>query len=150
MSSRIKRVISMILCVAMLCGMCMTADARTYYTGNQVKWSNNKVRIVSIKGNKVTYRKVRYVNNGYFDEAVAGKKRTAKLTSKTKYYFGSPNRLFKLMEKSRYTKNHMTLKWIYRVKKSTFRKAINKSYWDQIQIKNGKVTRIFTKMQIAG
>lgn len=149
---KMKRIMLILLSFILLCSSVMAVNAKTYYTGKSVKWSNDKVQIVSIKGNKVTYRKIQYVDKQEYVDMVLGKKKTAKLTSNTKYYFGDADRLMKLQVKSGYKKNHYNLKWIYRVNKSTFNKQIkkSKSKWDQIQIKNGKVVRIFTKMQIAG
>lgn len=154
MMKALKKICSLLALTGMLILLLgASASARTYYTGNKLKTKTSaKVRIISIKGNTVTYRKVTLVANDYYVDYKMGKAKKAKLTSKTKYYFGDYDRYVKLLRKSNYKKNQYTLKWIYKVSKSTFvkKRPAGGNYWDQIQVKNGKVVRIFTRMQIAG
>lgn len=127
------------------------ASARTYYSRNQLGFKNCYYNIVAIKGDKVTYRTAAPTSDG---ETKPGKKKTAKITSKTKYYFGNNKRYFKLYEKLNgdYDKEG-DIKWVYRVSKSQFVKQIKKEptgYMDAVMIKKGKVTALYTKMEIAG
>ncbi len=145
-----KNLLVLLLTAVMIIASVLPVEAKTYYTGNQLYLNNKKVQIVKIVGNKVTYRSVTYVQKDYYMDIKYGKKKTAKLTSKTKYYLGDASRYRKLLSQSNYKKTPMTLKWIYKVNKKTFSKNIGSGNWDQIQIKNGKVVRIFAKMQLAG
>ena len=128
-------------------------QAKTYYSTKQVGLTGKydfitgqKYRIVSIKGNTVRYRTVTTVPTEYEFKLKFGKMKTAKLTSKTKYYIGD----IKVFNNNT-NPVFQNKKWITKVKKAAFTKALNgKGWWDRIIVKSGKVKKIFINMQLAG
>lgn len=101
-----------------------------------------KYNIVSISGNRVVVRKC------IFNEGVTyGKKKTFKISSKCKYYVGDTDLFFKRCNKY---DSALDVPFIRKVSKKSFKKMIGKMQWyDQMIVKNGKVVKIFTNMQIA-
>ena len=148
---RLVLVFSLCLCLCACIETVSVAAARTYYSRNQLGFRNGCYNIMAVKGNKVTYRTAA---EGSDPESKAGPKKTAKLTSKTRYYFGNNKRYFRACDKLNgdYSKEGR-IKWVYRVSKSHFIKQIKKctyGYMDVVMIKNGKVTALYTKMEVAG
>ena len=130
-------------------------QAKTYYSTKQVGltgkydfMTGQKYRILSVKGNTVRYCTVRIVEGRDGISLKFGKTKKAALTSKTKYYKGDINRYYIASRSSTAEKNK---KWILKVTKSAFKKALNgRGWWDRIIVKNGKVQKIFINMQLAG
>lgn len=101
-----------------------------------------KYDILSISDNKVTVRKC------IFNEGVTyGKKKQFILSGECKYYSGNPDLFFKRSDKYN---NALEVPFIRKVEKKQFKKMIQKKQWyDQLVLKNGKVVKICTNMQIA-
>lgn len=101
-----------------------------------------KYNIVTVSANRVTARKC------IFDEGVTyGRKKVFKISAKCKYYVGNPALFFKRSNKY---DNALDVPFIRKVSKKEFKKMIGKKQWyDQMILKNGKVVKIFTNMQIA-
>lgn len=101
---------------------------------------------------KATNKKVYYYYYKLGDEQITtwqSKTKSAKITSKTKFYYGNKELFFS--DKLR-GKDGDKRKWIYRISKKQFVKKM-KNYnetLDQIVVKNGKVVKVIIHIQIAG
>lgn len=126
-----------------------------YYSPKQLGitvLSREKKHIVidKIEKNKIYYQCLKYDENG---QMVEKKDKVAKITSKTKYYYG--NTVLALSE-NRYNDvnggSYDTLKWIFEVTKKEFIKKIKNDYrgFDKMIIKNGKVEKVIIHITLAG
>lgn len=152
-----KRFYAVVILVALLISMFGQSNvvaAKKYYSASEIKVPRVKgttyvqcIKIVSIKGNKITYRKCIYLPNSSEEEAKFGKKLTAKFTSKTKYYVGDVSRYDYSSSEDWY---HCKSKWFKHVNRKEFKKYITKYANEAIRVKNGRVTKIYTNVFVAG
>lgn len=146
-----KNIFRLLAVAAFLCFLfVMPVQAKTYYTKNQVKLplNSSKYRLVSVSGGKVIYQKVTWVQKKDRLDVKLSKKKTARLTSSTKYYLGNGKRYYSQLPKKNYRGDKV--KWIYiTTKKDFIRKYSKGSYHDYMMVKNGKVRRIYSKLQVA-
>lgn len=108
--------------------------------------SKTKTGIEKADKNKVYYRNITLGN----EEITVSKSKlkSAKITSNTKFYYGDTTHLFGDKPAG---KDMDSKKWIYEPSKSQFLKTVKtyKGVCDQI-IKNGKATKVFIHIQVAG
>lgn len=116
------------------------------------------IYVEGIKGNTLRYRNYKF----YYSSKVGmtgkkyGKIKTAKLTKATKYFLGNPRRYISLSQKEIAKGNYITgihekkfktMKWIQKVSKNTFSKR-QTGAWTYVKVKNGKVQKIVSRLQI--
>lgn len=151
-------IMAVIFAALMLICVPHTAHAKKYYSAKQVGLTGKNdimqgrlYSIISVKGKKVRYCKVSFSSKGGDDLGLTfGKTKTAKLTSKTKYYIGEPSRFWQLGGNTGDRAKYSRIKWIRKVNKKSFVSSLGRrQWWDHIIVKNGKVQKIFTNMQIA-
>lgn len=156
MKKSLKKVLFLLAAIMFVSSLSLNAHASSrYYSFKQLGVKNRdklpKYKIVSVKGNTVKYKKVlRWIETEEGATVVFEKKvRSAKLTKKTRYYVGSLKKYNQESEK-RYS-SYTQFKWIKRVNKKVFKKK-SKGWGceDLVFLKNGKVIKIFTNMQVAG
>lgn len=156
-----------------LLGDSNTAEAKKYYSLKEIGLTgcandNVDYAIFSIRGNTIKYSVYKISKGSCEWERISGVK-TAKLTSKTKYYMGDSKKVSSSLKEHRedgknkkistsdkknktmnnrkyFTKKNIdTEKWIYRVRKNTIKKNIFGRN-NEIQIKNGKVTKLVVRL----
>jgi hypothetical protein len=120
-----------------------TVAAATYYSPKQLGISVLNVTNVETSIEKANSKKIYYYDDIVIGEegntVSQGKLKSAKITSKTKFYYGNTERLFKNVGSS--GKTYDTYKWIKKISKSSFLKKM-KNYngtLDKIVVKNGNV-----------
>lgn len=106
-----------------------------------------QIKIVSIHGNKVKYKagKFKYDEQiGHYMFAGYGKTMTAKLTSKTKYYYGNYKKAWNVHKNGGYHTNRFkTAKILERGKKNRIKtETYNSMYF--AKMKNGKIITMVT------
>lgn len=150
-----------------------TVEAKKYYSLKEIGLSgcatdNVDYAIFSIRGNTIKYSMYKFSSKNCEWERISGVK-TAKLTSKTKYYMGDSQKVSSSLKKDRengknkkvrpnnrndktgdnrkhFTKKDInTEKWIYRVRKGTIKKNIFGRN-NEIQVRNGKVMKLVVKL----
>lgn len=112
-----------------------------YNTGKQ------KTCVEKATKSKVYYRTITIGDEG--TTAAKSKLKSAKIISKTKFYYGDTTLLFSGTLPG---KNMDTKKWIYTISKTQFLNKM-KTYRgaaDQIIVKNGKVEKVIIHIQVAG
>ena len=113
--------------------------------GDNSIFSGQKYRILSVKDNTVKYCKIKVVSSGYGVSPKCEKTETAKLTDSTQYYLGDVPRF-----NSFYNVHYEKKKWIYEVNQADFIKNMRPNeWWDMIIFDHGKVSKLFTRMQLA-
>lgn len=146
-----KNIFCFLAVAAFLCFLSVIpVQAKTYYTKNQVKLplNSSKYRLVSVSEGKVIYQKVTWVQKKDRLDVKLGKKKTARLTSSTKYYLGNEKRYSSQLPRKNYQGDKV--KWIYKTTKKDFIRNYSKgSYHDYLVVKNGRVRRIYSKLQAA-
>ncbi len=153
--------------IMVILGNGKTAEAEKYYSLQEVGLSgcvtdNVNYTIVSIRGNTIKYIKYQCSGKKCAWKRVEGIK-TAKLTSKTKYYMGNSEKVSDSLKKKeqkgktskqnnkkektkkrqlpKKTKNINTEKWISKVRKGTIKKNMYGRN-NEIRIVKGKVTKL--------
>ena len=147
-----KRMLLVLVLMNLVCCFSITANATKYLSlknvGLKKFQSMDKYRIISISGKTVRYGMIKTVPKNDDFEIKVVKIKTAKLTSKTKYYLGSIKEFNKTLLPN--GASFLNKKWITKVNKSKFKKALTgKEWWDVVVVKNGKAVKLFTKMQLA-
>lgn len=158
-----KRITAMIILIALFTATLFVAATsetnakkQKYYSPKEigmkkfnVNTGKNAVILKKIQRGKVIYSKCYRVSDENSTYLTSSKKEyKAKLTKKTKYYVGNP-------EKLNYGKKDFdhNSKWLKKVSKKKFVKkyksAWDHSCWDRIKVKNGKVKAIATNCQWA-
>lgn len=114
--------------------------------------------IENIKGNTLYYKKYKF----YYNNKVGiigkkyGKLKTAKLTRSTKYFLGSTKRYLKLIQKEIEKGNYISgihnkkfknVKWLQKVNKNMFLKK-QTGAWTYVRVKQGKVQKIVSRLQV--
>ena len=151
-----------------LLGSSNTAEAKKYYSLKEIGLSgcatdNVDYAVFSIRGNTIKYAIYKFSPKSREWERISGVK-AAKLTSKTKYYMGDSKKVSSSLKKNKEDgknknirpnnkkdKKHFvkkdinTEKWIYRVRKGTIKKNIFGRN-NEIQVKNGKVTKLIVRL----
>lgn len=131
----------------------------TYGTG---KNGYSFIRIYKVSNNKIVYRHTKMILSKGWDGLAFkeyGKKMTAKLTEKTKYYIGDIQKINRLrlsaVEKNPnkditiHSKFYKTRKWIAKTTKSYFSKKYSK-HFSFIKIKNNTAVNIVSNLQTDG
>lgn len=126
--------------------------AKKYYTPKKLGISvlNQKkpyTCITKANNSKVYYYTYQIGEEGMYTQK--SKVKSAKITSKTKFYYGDTTLLFSGNLKG---DSMDTKKWIYEVSKKQFIKKME-NYWggcDRIIVKNGKVEKVIIHIQVAG
>lgn len=125
---------------------------KKYYSPQQLGISvlNNNGTYTSVK--KATSKKIYYYTYELGEEQTTKNKsklKSAKITSKTKFYCGD---LSYLSSQGRSNQTMDARKWIYKISKKQFIEKMKTYYGanDQIVIKNGKVEKVFIRIQVAG
>lgn len=149
-----------------LLGNGTVAEAKKYYSLKNIGLSgctedDTDYGILSIRGNVIRYEIYRVsVKTG--ERKRIGKAKTAKLTSKTKYYVGDSKQVSSSLRKDKKrkkndhtndnkkylvkkNKNIDTEKWIYRVQKRTVKKYISRRD-NEIRVSKGKVTKLAVRL----
>ncbi|MDO4634083.1 MAG: hypothetical protein Q4B01_09530 [Eubacteriales bacterium] len=145
---KIKTAVIFLTMMLVIIGSTFTVSAKKYYSSKQAGFPTNyktfkQKHIVSVSGNKLTYRDVIIGDSDNGVKTRLGKLKSARITSKTKFYLGEPSRYFNNLRKT------ANPKWLKKVSKSTFASKLTaNSWWDHVVIKNGKVTKAFTNTHL--
>lgn len=126
--------------------------AKKYYTPKKLGISIQNSEKTYIHIDHVTNKKVYYYTYKLGNEGMTtsqSKIKSAKITSKTKFYYGDTQLLFSGTLKG---DSFDTRKWIYSISKKQFIEKMENYYGsnDRIIIKNGKVEKVIIHIQVAG
>lgn len=150
-----------------------TAEAKKYYSLREIGLAGCTkdyvdYAIISIRGKTLKYVRYQYYGKSYGWKQI-GSIKTAKLTSKTKYYMGNSDKVSDAVKNMSQQSNNSsqrkitragaaqkrylpkkvktidTEKWIYRVRKGTVKRSVCGRH-NEIVVNNGKVIKLAVRL----